>query len=229
MKYRELEYTVHRSDRKTAVVYVNKDGGVEVRCPHCFGDNSVKEMLERFYDRLKLKSDELTALARERRFTPSTADTLLYLGREVPLVKREGGRVGYDKAAEVFFIPYGCSDESVKAALVKVYKQLAREYLVKRTAELSAVMERCPKSVKINEAHTRWGSCSSKSSINFSWYLITAEPDLIDLVICHELSHMSEMNHSPAFYAILDKYISDRKEKEKRLKSLAARLNAEDW
>ncbi|WP_029903835.1 M48 family metallopeptidase [Prevotella sp. 10(H)] len=59
--------------------------------------------------------------------------------------------------------------------------------------------------VKINQSRTRWGSCSSKKSINLSYHCMLLPEYLVDFVILHELCHTCEMNHGERFWALLDK------------------------
>ena len=67
--------------------------------------------------------------------------------------------------------------------------------------------------VKINKSRTRWGSCSSKKTINLSFYCMLLPEYLVDFVILHELCHTVEMNHGERFWQLLDK-VSDDKAKE---------------
>ncbi len=56
------------------------------------------------------------------------------------------------------------------------------------------------KSIRITSARTRWGSCSSKGNLSFTWRLVMAPPQVIDYVVAHELAHLQVRNHSPAFW-----------------------------
>lgn len=55
--------------------------------------------------------------------------------------------------------------------------------------------------ITIRNQHTRWGSCSSNSNLNFNCLLMLAPPEVLDSVVVHELCHRREMNHSERFYA----------------------------
>ena len=94
----------------------------------------------------------------------------------------------------------------------------AAEYLPKRTAEWAKVMNLYPTSVKITGAKTRFGSCSAGNGICYSWRLMAYPPQAVDYVIVHELAHIAQKNHSPRFYALVERYLPDRKEREKLLK-----------
>lgn len=67
--------------------------------------------------------------------------------------------------------------------------------------------------LKINKSKTRWGSCSSKRSINLSYFCLLLPEYLIDFVILHELCHTIEMNHGPEFWKLLDS-VTDNKAKQ---------------
>ena len=70
----------------------------------------------------------------------------------------------------------------------------------------------------IREQKTRWGSCSSKGNLNFNWRLILAPEEVLDYVVVHELAHRREMNHSKAFYAIVESVLPDYKQPKKWLR-----------
>jgi predicted metal-dependent hydrolase len=65
---------------------------------------------------------------------------------------------------------------------------------------------------------TRWGSCSSKGNLNFNCLLMRTPDDIVDYVVVHELCHLKEMNHSPKFWAEVEKILPDYKDRRKWLK-----------
>lgn len=94
----------------------------------------------------------------------------------------------------------------------------AKEYLPMRVDYWSGIMGLTPTGLKITSARTRFGSCSGKNSICFSWRLMLYPPEAIDYVIVHELAHIRHHDHSPAFYALVERYMSDWRERMKLLK-----------
>ena len=97
----------------------------------------------------------------------------------------------------------------------------AKEILPERVAYYAHLMGVTPAQIKITSARTRWGSCSSKGNLNFSWRLMLAGEREIDYVVVHELAHLREMNHSPRFWAVVEAALPDYRE---RRKSLTARF-----
>lgn len=100
-------------------------------------------------------------------------------------------------------------DERLQAWLHKVIEEALRSnakiILPPRLYMFSQQYNLPYKSVKINSSSGRWGSCSSRGSINLSYYLVLLPKHLIDYVLLHELSHTREMNHGERFWALLDK------------------------
>ena len=97
-------------------------------------------------------------------------------------------------------------------------RQQAKAYLPGRVALWSQRMGLAPAAVKITSARTRFGSCSSKNSICFSLYLMQYPPEAIDAVVVHELCHMRHRDHSPAFYAEVERWLPDYRQREKLLR-----------
>ena len=101
---------------------------------------------------------------------------------------------------------------------IEALRRRAKEVLPQRVAYYAARMGVEPTALKITSARTRYGSCSGKNSINFSLYLMEKSPRAIDYVVVHELAHIKQHNHSPAFYKEIEKILPDYKERIKELK-----------
>lgn len=108
---------------------------------------------------------------------------------------------------------YAVSDEQLA-----VLKQNAKEIIPKRVEYYSNLMQLFPTAVKINFAKTRFGSCSSKNSINFSAFLMLFPLEAVDYVVVHELAHIKYKNHQKEFYALVEKYMPDYKKRMALLK-----------
>lgn len=91
------------------------------------------------------------------------------------------------------------------------YIQIARDIITQKTAYYAALMHVTYGRISIREQKTRWGSCSGKGNLNFNWRLILAPENVLNYVVVHELAHRKEMNHSPAFYAVVQSILPDYK------------------
>ena len=89
------------------------------------------------------------------------------------------------------------------------YISIARDIFTRKTEYYARIMGVTYGRISIREQKTRWGSCSSKGNLNFNWRLIFAPPEVLDYVVVHELAHRKEMNHSKAFYAIVESVLPD--------------------
>lgn len=74
------------------------------------------------------------------------------------------------------------------------------------------------KSLSIKNQKTRWGSCSTRKNLNFSYKLVYLPETLVDYVVVHELCHLKEMNHSTRFWSLVSEAIPDWKTRRKALK-----------
>lgn len=90
-------------------------------------------------------------------------------------------------------------------------RALAAEVIPQRVVHYGTLMGLTPTSVRITSAQKRFGSCSSKNGLCFSWRLMQYPPEAIDYVVVHELAHIRHHNHSAAFHALVAEYLPDHR------------------
>ena len=99
-------------------------------------------------------------------------------------------------------------------------RSLARLKIPNRVMYWSNLTGLSYSSVRITSAEKRFGSCSAKNALCFSLYLVNYPDDLVDYVIVHELCHTKEHNHSSAFYALVESFLPDWKDRQQRLRAI---------
>lgn len=97
-------------------------------------------------------------------------------------------------------------------------KKLAKSVIPARVAYYSRMMGFEPTGITITSAEKRFGSCSVKNRLCFSWRLMRYPEAAVDYVVVHELAHIRQKNHSKAFYALIEAYMPDYKARKKLLK-----------
>ena len=143
------------------------------------------------------KKAEWIASAVERRPCPMLVD----VGVEIP-VEGEMHMVvaGADATARLadgaIEAPAGFAAPAVMALL----KELARERLVSAAKRHSRAVGRDFRRLTLKDTRSRWGSCSEKGNLMFSWRLVLAPPSVLDYVAAHEVTHLRHMDHSRAFW-----------------------------
>ena len=101
---------------------------------------------------------------------------------------------------------------------IEILKNRAKKYFGEKTKQFAEIMGVNYGRITITSAKHRFGSCSSKGNICYSYRLMLYPEEARDYVVVHELSHRIEMNHSQRFYKIIEKYMPDYKERKRLLK-----------
>jgi len=222
-----MHYTLNRSRRKTAAIYV-RNGEVEVRAPLRMPKQEIDRfVLEKERWILKSLAKQQSQAEKKESFVVDYGRSILFHGKPYPITNRNGTHAGFDD--NKFYMPPGLSPEQIKATCIQLCKILAKSRITQRVAFFAPQMDVMPTAVKINSAMRRWGSCSSRKSLNFSWRLIMADDAIIDYVVVHELAHIKEMNHSARFWAVVESVLPDFRKRKQKLKELQQRLSGEDW
>lgn len=221
----EITYELIRSKRKTLAVMVTEQGTVQVRAPLRLPEKQIREFVRKHRGFiLETVQQRQLAWQEKQSFSVTEGDVLWVFGREYPVRFAERARF----TGEFFEIPTG-DFETVKGQIVREYKRLAKAWIPKRVGEIARGIGVEPSSVRINSARTRWGSCSGRNALNFSWRLVFADLDTIDYVIIHELCHIRHHNHSRNFWEMVASFAPQYKTFQQHLKQISERLQHENW
>lgn len=155
----------------------------------------------------------LALKAQDAQLPPKTyvsGENFLYLGRHLPLeiIWSWNPRIKVRPTGDTLemIAPLSGTPASRQKALHAFMQKRAREMFFEKVARFSAQMELRPISVSVRGQKTRWGSCTSEGRLNLNWKLLAAPEFVIDYVVIHELAHLAQMNHSPKFWAIVEKF-----------------------
>ena len=220
-------YTLKRSRRKTLAIQITEEGTVKVMAPLRMPRQSIESFLrEKQPWILKHVSKAQERKRAKGQFRLQQGDELWLLGRKYPLVYGKEKRAKWD--GEKFIVleePF----EGRRKKLIALYQQICREYILKQVAYYGDKMGVAPQAVKISSAKKRWGSCSGRDSLNFSWRLIMAPPEAVEYVVVHELAHIREHNHSQSFWDIVGEQMPDYRQRQELLRQVYDRIATENW
>lgn len=228
------EYTISRSKRRTISLRIKEDASLEVRAPLKLSEKEIASFVESRGDWInkhigkvaknyKLKND----------FIINFNDTISIISKKIQILPTPGkiAKYQFDEANDknYFLVPKTANSEEIRQIIIKLSKKIANSYITERVLFFKEIMIIEPNSIRITSAKTRWGSCSRKNNLNFTWKLIMADKDVIDYVVIHELAHIKQKNHSKEFWKIVENMIPDYKERQKNLKKLGEKLIKENW
>ena len=213
----DLPYTVRRSSRAKRVrVTVHPDRTVEVVLPQRAAERQAHDAVRELRGWIDRR---LTALDRAGSELGRTPGTVPYLGEELTLVAQPGRTRVHRRGSELL-VPQGDAREAVE----RWYRNQARKEVAPR---LDAAVARAGKRytrLTIRGQRTRWASCSSTGAMSFNWRLLLAPPEILDYVVEHEVAHLSFMDHSPRFWALLESRVPGWRTHARWLKRYGATL-----
>jgi hypothetical protein len=130
-----------------------------------------------------------------------------FRGQEHIIERSESGPVARDEDEAVIRVSGRL--EHAPRRILDFLKKQAKKELEALAFEFGARIGTKPRRITVRDTASRWGSCSSTRSLSFSWRLIMAPPFVLDYVVAHEVAHLKEMNHGPAFWRIVRELVGD--------------------
>lgn len=198
-----------RSRRKTISIEVKKDGTVILRAPLIASETQIKEVIAKHGKWIEKKKIHFAGNA-ENNLVKKYIDgeQFMFLGNYHELRIEDNQKYIFRFDGSCFIID-SASIRYSKQLFETFYSNSARKMITPRVAEFAKIIGVGFNKVRITGAETRWGSCSSKRNLNFSWKLVMAPAKVIDYVIVHEIAHLFEMNHSKRFWDIVARLFPD--------------------
>lgn len=146
------------------------------------------------------------------------------MGQEVPVISGAGRAARWTGAA--IAVP----DDARAGPRVKALLQvLARTHLAAAVDRYAEALGKQPAKLTLRDTRSRWGSCSSRGDLMFSWRLIMAPPEILDYVAAHEVAHLRHMDHSPRFWAQVEVLMPDWRPRRDWLRTKGVALHAVDF
>ena len=184
-----------RSRRKTLSLQIKSDGSLVVRAPMRYDITRINRFITEknkwiitkqleMKNRLNLRNEMLMKQELSR------DEGILFLGEKIKILLK---------------------NPQNKAEIILWYKVEALKYIAPRLNNFVHQLGKKYSKIKITSARKRWGSCSGRGNINFSWRLIMAPQETVNYVIAHEAAHLLHKNHSARFWNCVAQMVPDYK------------------
>ena len=216
-----MDYILKRSKRKTIAIIIDDDGNIVVRSPLRTSLREIDAFVEKHRDWIDRNQSRILERVRNRpEISLETGGKMPFLGREYRVRRGSMGNIRIQQ--DEMLIPEDYGTDEVRQWLRQQILCILRE----RTAAMSRRMGLEITGLKLSDAKTRWGYCTSKNVLGFSWRLVFAGEELIEYVIIHELAHIRHKDHSRAFWSCVERYCPDYRGRRASLKDLGWVMNA---
>ena len=188
---------------KGGLVSLNVPQGIRIPDLHRILDDLTPRLLANrpeinYFDGQELQFPDVDFVIRQQSFAPSR----ILATASVPVSSVE---VGSD-----WNFDSGRTTRAISEMLCKIARKVAPQVLIPHARDIATRLGRGPVGWTISSGHRILGQCNGRGIISLSYVLVFLPDDLRDYVICHEIAHLSEMNHGEKFHKLLDSYLDGR-------------------
>ena len=201
--------TLIRSNRRTVALILERDGSLTVRAPKRAAMRDIQNFVHEKADWIERSREKLKAIVTVPKKEFADGETFPFLGRdyELRLIPHQRQTLHFDNG----FTLKASARPRGEAVFTQWYRSQALTIFTERVTYYATLHGFSPKQVKVNSAKTRWGSCSTNGTINFTWRLVMAPLDVIDYVVIHELVHLRVKDHSQRFWQAVERLCPEYK------------------
>jgi predicted metal-dependent hydrolase len=220
-----ISYLLERRPRRTVGLKITENGLV-VHAPKRIFEFQLNQILQE-KSRWILNKLQAREANQVEKIQWVDGEHLLYLGQDIqlkliPHIKKV---IHFERNELAIHAPQpNIHGVCCRMVLIWYKKQAALDF-ARRLEVFAAKLGVPTPPLTLSNAQSRWGSCNSRGEVRLSWRLLQAPPHIINYVICHELAHLKQMNHSAKFYAVLKSLFPNFKAAEKELKLLSPQLH----
>lgn len=206
----DLTFEVRRSSRRTTLqITVDRDGDLIIAAPTDLAQAKIEGFIreKRGWVYRKLAEKEMLWKPQARREFVN-GEGFPYLGRSyrLKLVERQDRPL---KLVRGWYHLQRAEAARGRAHFVRWYTEHGRTWVERRLQPWSDRMNVQPAGLRILDLGHRWGSCSPSGTINFHWTTIQLPMTILDYVLVHELAHLREPTHGPAFWRLVERTMPD--------------------
>ncbi|SFE00363.1 M48 family metallopeptidase [Nitrosomonas sp. Nm166] len=212
---REITYTLKRSKRKYIGLKIDRHG-LSICAPLQAPLSRVETVLQ---EKANWITEKLEHWENKKSLAPTWAHDAAYplLGEPWRIALKPSGEIQMmqqfsDEMPDPTFAEQlltQLNPHQIEKFVMAWYDQRAINCYKERIAVYAQKLNLCPPPFRLSRAKNRWGSCSARGMIYLNWCLIQLPLHLIDYVVAHELSHLIEMNHSAAFWRVVESVYPD--------------------
>jgi len=209
-----LTFEVRRSPRrKTIGITVGREGELRLDVPLGAPRSLIEDVAEEklFWVYKKLAEKGLYQRPRNNK-EYVTGENFTYLGRNYRLLLvRDGDDFGDNplKLANGRFLLLASERGRARPHFVSWYRTVGSAWLQRRVDLYKERLGVDPAKIDVRDLGYRWGSCSENRVLNFHWHTVLLPPPIADYIIVHELAHLVEKHHTPKFWGLLERVLSD--------------------
>ncbi len=211
---RIVSYQLRQAARRRLTLNID-ERGLRVGAPRMISIADIDNFIRSNAAWVISKLDEYTNTNGARKLTVRHGQLVPLLGNDIEVCVISGvNRIRWQGETLVLEARV---DADLNALARRALQRRAHELFQQRIAHYSSGIARPVPRLSLSSARTRWGSCSA-TGIRLNWRLIHLPLHLIDYVVAHELAHLEQMNHSPRFWAVVERLYPDHQAARLELK-----------